>query len=130
LDAGTPRSLRALLRASSGKEEDVMADEREGAQTGGTGDAGKVQTGGREDNAAKPLNTAPDQGGPERYPAVRQDDAVEATGRTEEVTGERRSFDPSADAPTPRQGAGDGSVPHSANEGRLGPGGDPVEGKR
>jgi len=74
---------------------------------------------------------------------VRQDDAVEDTGRTEQVTGqssgsheshlegtdgETRSFDPSADAPTP-QGEND-DTPHSANEGRLGPGGDPVEGAR
>jgi hypothetical protein len=105
----------------------------------------EMNTDGREANAAQPLNAAEDNAGAERYPAVRQDDAVERTGRTEAVTGqsgevsagssgegssEPRSFDPAADAPTPRQGAGDGSIPSSANEGRLGPGADPVEGKR
>lgn len=96
----------------------------------------KIQSEGREGNAAQPLNAADNNGGPERYPSVRQDDAVERTGRGEAVTGqssgEQRSFDPAADAPTPRQGAGDGGAepPASANEGRLGPGADPVEGKR
>lgn len=93
-------------------------------------DETKIQSEGRDDNAAQPLNASDNQRGPERYPSVRQDDAIERTGRGEQVTGEGRSFDPSADAPTPRQGAGDGSAPHAANEGRIGPGGDPAEGKR
>lgn len=64
----------------------------------------------------------------ERWPSVRQDDAVERTGRTEQV----RSFDPDADAPTPgdediAQGEG---APPATNEGKLGPAGDPAEGKR
>ncbi|MDB5423690.1 MAG: hypothetical protein JWQ29_1106 [Phenylobacterium sp.] len=50
---------------------------------------------------------------PEQYPPVRQDDAVEASPPPRE----RRSFDPVHDAPV------------STNEGRLGPGGDPAEGK-
>lgn len=78
-----------------------------------------IQSEGRRENAAQPLNAADDKGGPERYPAVRQDDAVD---------GEDRSF--AAENPEPRQGAGDSSVPHSANEGRMGPGADPAEGKR
>ncbi|WP_374467773.1 hypothetical protein [Phenylobacterium sp.] len=92
----------------------------------------EMNTEGREGNAAQPLNAAEDNAGAERYPSVRQDDSVERTGRTEQVTGESgepRSFDPAADAPT-RQGAGDTTAPTSANEGRLGPGADPVEGKR
>jgi|GEM_PF-1093355 hypothetical protein len=99
-----------------------MADEREGAQqpSKGVADEDKIQTGGRQENAAQPLNAAKDHGGPERYPSVDQSDAVQ---------GESRSFDPSADAPTPRQGAGDGS-PGASDEGRLGPGGDPAEGRR
>lgn len=80
----------------------------------------KINTEGRRENAAQPLNASENKGGPERYPAVRQDDAVEA---------EPRSFEKPRN-PEPRQGAGDASVPHSANEGRLGPGGDPAEGKR
>jgi hypothetical protein len=53
---------------------------------------------------------------PERYPAVRQDDAVERTGRTEQVAGE----DPSDDAP-----------PEDARRrGFEGPQADPAEGKR
>lgn len=68
----------------------------------------------------------------ERYPSVRQDEAVERTGRTEQVAGgEDRSFKPDASAPTPRaSGVADATDPHSANEGRLGPGADPAEGKR
>jgi hypothetical protein len=91
-------------------------------------DENKVQTPGREGNAAKPLNASDNQGGPERYPTVRQDDSVERTGRAEAVTGESRSFDPSKDAPSnPPQGAGDTSAQAPANEG---PHGDPAEGKR
>ena len=93
-----------------------MADEREGQQTqpGPAADKDKLQTGGREANAAQPLDAADDNGGPERYPPAGRDDGVE------------RSFAPN---PKPRQGAGDSSTPVSVNEGRLGPGGDPVEGK-
>jgi hypothetical protein len=47
---------------------------------------------------------------PEPYPSVRQDDSVEA--------GEGRSFDPAKTAPP------------STQEGRIGPEGDPAEGKR
>jgi hypothetical protein len=83
-------------------------------------DDGKVQTQGRKDNAAQPLDASKNREGAERYPPVRQDDAVEA--RPEEG----RAFDPN---PKPRQGAGDGGAPPAANEGRLGPGGDPAEGK-
>jgi hypothetical protein len=92
----------------------------------------QMNTEGREANAAQPLNAADDNGGAERYPSVRQDDSVERTGRTEQVAGgaENRSFDPAADAPTPRQGAGDTTAPPSATEARMGPGADPVEGKR
>jgi hypothetical protein len=107
-----------------------MADEREGQQKTGTpANEDKIQTGGRQSNAAQPLNAADDNGGPERYPAVRQDDAVERTGRTGQVTGEKRSFCGDTGNPEPRQGAGDAS-PAAADEGRLGPAGDPAEGKR
>lgn len=78
-----------------------------------------IQSEGRRENAAQPLDAADDKGGPERYPAVRQDDAVEREDRT---------F--ASGNPKPRQGAGDSTVPPSANEGRLGPGSDPAEGKR
>jgi len=109
-----------------------MADEREGSE-GSTKDVAnddKIQTAGRQENDAQPLNAAKDDGGPERYPSVRQDDAVERTGRTEEVVGEGRTFDPRADAPTPRQGAGDTSPEASRQDGFKGPEGDPAEGKR
>jgi hypothetical protein len=62
---------------------------------------------GREDQDGR----QPADGGPERYPPVRQDDSVELPVET---TGETRTFDPSADAPTP-QGPDDQ---------------DPAEGKR
>ncbi len=76
-------------------------------------DKDRLQTDGRKANAAQPLNVGKDNAGAERYPAVGKDDAVTATGN-----------------PQPRQGAGDGSAPKSVNDGRLGPGADPAEGKR
>jgi hypothetical protein len=85
-------------------------------------DQDKINTEGRDKNAAQPLNAADDNAGPERYPQVAKDDSVQA--------GENRSFDPRVDAPTPRQGAGDGATPPSTQEGRTGPEGDPAEGKR
>lgn len=109
-----------------------MADEREGSGVSGgsPADKNRIQTAGREENAARPLNAEPDDGGPERYPSVRQDEAVERTGRAGQVSGEDRSFEPPSGAPVPRQGAGDGGAPASSNDGRLGPGADPAEGKR
>lgn len=71
----------------------------------------RIQTQGRKDNAARPLNAAPDNAGAERYPATKRDDSVEALG-------EPRTFDPRN--PKPRQGAGDGGPPASAGENRLG----------
>ena len=84
-----------------------MADEREDAPEPDDKVANRdhIQTGGRESNAAQPLNAAEDHGGPERYPS---------TDRTDSVGGERRSFDPAADAPKARQGAGDGACPARA----------------
>ncbi|WP_395672539.1 hypothetical protein [Phenylobacterium sp.] len=79
-----------------------------------------INSEGRKANAALPLDAAKDNAGAERYPSVRQDDGVEGSGET-------RSFDPPKN-PNPPQGAGDGPI--SANEGRLGPGADPAEGKR
>jgi hypothetical protein len=83
----------------------------------------RVQSTGRQANAAEPLNAAPDNAGAERYPSVDRDDGV-----TRPST-EQRSFKGPAN-PQPPQGAGDGGPPTSANEGRLGPGADPAEGKR
>jgi hypothetical protein len=103
-----------------------MSSERDD-NTPRAADEDKIQTAGRDANAAQPLNAADDNAGPERYPSVRQDDAVERTGRADAVTGETRSFDPN---PTPRQGAGDGSGPNAKQDGQLGAGGDPAEGKR
>lgn len=82
-----------------------------------------MNTEGRKENAAKPLNTAQDNAGAERYPPTGRDDSVGKAGDG----GEARSFDPSVDAPTPRQGAGDGS---QTSQDLTGPGGDPAEGKR
>ena len=82
-----------------------MADEREGQSPASKPAADKDKAAGRKDSDR----------GPERYPTVRQDDAVEGP------SGERRSFDPVHDAPT---------QPRQEGEGRLGPRGDPAEGKR
>ncbi|MFC3071414.1 hypothetical protein [Phenylobacterium soli] len=108
-----------------------MADEREGQShdTKRAANEDRIQTSGRKENDAQPLNASDNEGGPERYPSVRQDDAVERTGRTEQVTGESRSFQPSAN-PQPRQGAGDTSPEAAKQEGFEGPQGDPSEGKR
>lgn len=88
-----------------------MDDPREGPtdDTRRAATKDKIQTVGRQDNAAQPLNAAPDEGGPERYPSVRQDDAVERTGRAGAVTGERRSFDAPAKPPAPDRGPGEPS---------------------
>jgi hypothetical protein len=88
----------------------------------------RIQTEGRKENDAQPLNAAEDNGGPERYPAVRQDESVERTGRAGQVTGEARAFEGKPANPQPRQGAGD--TDPSIDEGRLGSEGDPAEGKR
>lgn len=77
----------------------------------------------RQDASRKGLEAAV-----ERYPSVRQDDAIERTGRTEQVAGEDRTFDPSVTAPTPRQVSGE--APEPKQEGFEGPQGDPAEGKR
>ena len=84
-----------------------MADPREGRpdDTRRVATEDQIQTAGRKDNAAQPLDAAPDEGGPERYPSVRQDDAVERTGRAEAVTGERRGFP--AKPATPDKGSGE-----------------------
>jgi hypothetical protein len=79
--------------------------------------------GGREQNAAVPISETPARATPERYPAVSKDDSVEAPG-------ESRSFDSETGNPEPRQGAGDGGPDPSVNQGHMGPGGDPAEGKR
>ena len=86
----------------------------------GRADDDRNQTQGRKANAAQPLDAADDNKGAERYPKVSMDVSVEEPG-------EERCF---ADKnPQPRQGAGDTAPPVSTNEGRLGPGGDPAEGK-
>jgi hypothetical protein len=91
----------------------------------------KIQSEGRKDNAAQHLNSGPDNAGAERYPAVNKDDSID----TAAAGGEKRSFEgaESADSvanPEPRQGAGDGGPDPSVNQGHMGPGGDPAEGKR
>lgn len=96
-----------------------------GGQTGTPGKDG-LQTQGRKDNAAQPLDASDNAEGAERYPPEGKDDAIEL-GRGAE---ESRSFGGEHANPEPRQGAGDGGPDPSVNEGRLGPGGDPAEGKR
>lgn len=81
-----------------------MADERERQGE----EAGKAPAGGR----------------PERYPQVRQDDAIERT-----APGEARSFDPASGAATSRRAAGSPSSEGCRQDGFSGPQGDPAEGK-
>ena len=87
-----------------------MADEREGQDLQGDAASSrdKLQTAGRRENAAQPLDAAESQGGPERYP-------------------ETRSF---ADSAPEDDASVDPQSPTSPNEGRLGLAVDPAEGKR
>jgi len=93
-------------------------------------DKDKIQSEGRQDNAAQHVNAAPDNAGAERYPPVDRDDSIETP-----AGGERRTFE-GVENPEPRQGAGDGGPERkrepdpSVNQGHMGPGGDPAEGKR
>lgn len=68
----------------------------------------KIQSQGRKDNAAQPLNAAPDNAGAERYPAVNRDDSID----TAAARGKSKTFEGTGN-PEPRQGAGDGSTPPS-----------------
>ena len=81
----------------------------------------KIQGEGRKDNAAQHVNPGPENAGAERYPSVKKDDAIDTAGG-----GERRSFE-GVESPEPRQ---DTDPDPSVNQGHMGPGGDPAEGKR
>ena len=63
----------------------------------------KIQSEGRKDNAAQHLNSAPDNAGAERYPAVNKDDSLDVAA----ARGEAKTFE-GGENPEPRQGAGDG----------------------
>jgi hypothetical protein len=66
-------------------------------------DQDKLNSEGREANAARPLTDEQPAQNPQRYPPTGQDDAVE--------TGEAvRTFD-AGENPQPRQGAGDSAPP-------------------
>jgi hypothetical protein len=97
-----------------------------GGQTGAPGND-NLQTQGRKENAAQPPGAAEgvgeSAGGAERYPPEGKDDSIETPD-------EARSFGGEHANPKPRQGAGEGGPDPSVNEGRLGPAGDPAEGKR
>jgi len=65
-----------------------------------------------------------EKGRPERYPSVRQDDAIERTGMGEQI----RSFDPTDENGTPREMVDDASRDGGQKE-FEGPQADPAEGK-
>jgi hypothetical protein len=83
-----------------------MADERAGREIDkdNPSKTGHVQTAGRKENAAQPLNAADDNGGAERYPPTRADDAIERSfepkTRNETAPGEGR--------PDPAKGSAEG----------------------
>lgn len=62
----------------------------------------KVQTKGRKENAAQPLNASRNRAGAERYPSTRRDDGI----------------DRPAGATAPKQGAGDGGAPQTRQASR------------
>jgi len=68
---------------------------------------------GRKENGATADYPGVSEVTPQAYPQVRKDDAMERPGN-----------------PDPPQGAGDTSAPAATNDGRMGPQGDPAEGKR
>lgn len=83
---------------------------------------------GRKDNAAQPLDAAPDNAGAERYPSTQKDDSVEAPAGTGAASGESRSFEGSVES---ADGETRSSEPDpSVNQGHMGPAADPAEGKR
>lgn len=90
---------------------------------------GRLQSPGREANAAEPLDTSQNGAGAERYPAVNQQDAVERTGRTGTQPapqgGETRSFEDDGQG-----GAQDPSEEAPRQDGFRGASGDPAEGPR
>lgn len=64
-------------------------------------DSERIQSAGRERNAAQPLNAAEENAGAERYPPLRRDDGIDgAAAEARTVAGGN---------PRPRQGAGDGA---------------------
>jgi hypothetical protein len=89
-----------------------MGDEREGARGPDAASERRLRSGGRS------------PGRPEPYPRVNQTDIVERTSWAEAAV-EPRSFDPSLDAPPSRES----DCECAPNERRLGPEGDPAEGK-
>lgn len=93
-----------------------------GGQTGAPQNDNR-QTEGRKENPALPPDATHDTQGAERYPPEGKDDSIESPA-------EGRSFGGEHANPEPRQGAGDGGPDPSVNEGRMGPAGDPAEGKR
>ncbi|CAN7179187.1 hypothetical protein LJR219_000347 [Phenylobacterium sp. LjRoot219] len=64
--------------------------------------------------AQSPESAPPKRGGPQPYPAVDQTDGVHGEARSFAAAPQREGCDP---------------TPVSTAEGRLGPGGDPCEGK-
>lgn len=90
----------------------------------------KIQSEGRKDNAAQHVNEAPDNAGAERYPSVKKDDAIDPGAAH---GAERRTFEgvESADSvETPETRQDERGPDPSVNQGHMGPGGDPAEGKR
>jgi hypothetical protein len=65
--------------------------------------------------------------GGEAWPSVSKDDSVD---KTETASGEGRSFEGEGANLEPRAGSGGGGPDPSVNQGHMGPGGDPAEGKR
>jgi hypothetical protein len=68
----------------------------------------------------------PEGAAPQAYPPANKHDAIE---RAAKAGDERRSFEASK-TPAPPRSARDSDIPTAVNEGRIGPGADPVEGKR
>ena len=93
-----------------------------------TADEDKIQSEGRKDNAAQHLNAADGQ-------CRRRALSARGEGRfhRRSRSGRRRAthLRRHVESPEPRQGAGDAaSADPSVNQGHMGPGGDPAEGKR
>jgi hypothetical protein len=69
-----------------------------------------------------------DKGGADGYPPVNKDDSIAQPGESKDVSDEARSFE--GDSGSAAKARRDRDPGPAVNEGRLGPGADPAEGKR
>jgi hypothetical protein len=95
-----------------------------------TPNEGKQTSESPKNPAAQHTEAGSENAGAERYPPVSKDDSITKPGQNKDPTGERRSFEGNVESAEPREGARGADPDPSVNQGHMGPGGDPAEGKR